>query len=110
MQKRSPKKNHCCEGNHKISQSQVRIHIAWSVGEGNVFRSFFGYICGNCCVFCLFIIQYLIFLSGLYFRLHDRKCSKFVTNFRYEYRQVKSKRSARTSRHILEVKYGQKFK
>ena len=55
MQKRSRKQkkntwgfSHCCQGNHKISQSQ-----AWSVSEVDVFRLYFAYICGYLCVFGL---------------------------------------------------------
>ena len=50
MQTRSRKQkntlefSHCCEGNHRVSQSQVRIHVAWSVSEGDIFRLYFLYI------------------------------------------------------------------
>ena len=72
--------SHCCQGNHKISQSQVRIHIAWFVGEGGVL----GYILLIFVVICVYFACYnFIFDFSAWFTLlrHDRKCSKFVYKF-----------------------------
>ena len=51
---------------------------------------------------CILLVYNLIFLSGLHFRLHDWKYSKFVFKFLivYEHRQVKSKRSPSTTVYI----------
>ena len=46
--------SNCCQGNHKISQSQVRIHQAWSVSEGDVCEWLLDYILVIFVVFCVY--------------------------------------------------------
>ena len=63
MQKNNVNRNtlgfsNCCQGNHKISQSQVRIHQAWSVSEGDVCEWLLDYILVIFVVICVYYICY----------------------------------------------------
>ena len=48
--------SNCCQGNHKISRSQVRIHQAWSVSEGDVSEWLLDYIFVTVVVICVFYL------------------------------------------------------
>ena len=46
--------SNCCQGNHKISQSQVTIHQAWSVSEGDICEWLLDYIFVIFVVICVY--------------------------------------------------------
>ena len=62
--------SYCCQGNHKISQSEVEIHKAWSVSEGDVCEWLLYYILVIFVVICVnFTCYYLIFNFSVWFSI-----------------------------------------
>ena len=80
-----------CQGNHKISQSQVRIHQARSVSEGDVYEWLLDYILVIFMVICVYYTcTYTCFCLVYTFDSIIGNVRSLVTNVRYEHRQVKS--------------------
>ena len=68
-------------------------------------RLYFGYICGNLCVFYLLLFNILFFCLVYNFNSMIGNVRSLVTNFQYEHRQVKLWRSPSTSRkHSVKAK------
>ena len=83
MQKNNVNRNilrfsNCCQCNLKISQSQVRIHQAWSVSEGVVCEWLLDYILVILVVMCVYFTCYhLIFDFSVWFTLSTPKSEMF---------------------------------
>ena len=71
--------SNCCQSNHNISQSQVRIHQAWSVSEGDICEWLLDYILVIFVVICVYYTCYhLIFDFPICFTLATPKSEMFV--------------------------------